>query len=822
MQSPHLLRRSRSLSIRTSLLAVVALLAGIACCNLGWTAYADWRALARAEERQEADAGANRFIAGLFEVLMERLATNNALQAQGPADAATLAEIATRRAAMQASFLAGRAVLAARDFPGRAELMTALDAALARANEARRQADAAIRQPRDARDAVLRQNFIPNLTASVNAALEVWFSASTALAADDPVLTRLTVIKQLGWRMRDTAGLERSSIASAITAGQPVAAERLAANAGIRAAVDSLWLTFNNLAPAADPATPQVLRAAAAMAEREYFSGFRPLVDQQVQAGAAAPGGRYPITVADFVATTTAQLGTLLEVMHAAGRASEAHGTGVVATERAALGLALALLGVALLAALLAGWLVIQRVARPLARLEAATTRLAAGEYDVAVPGADSGDEVGRLGRAILVLQQGLAEREALRATQESDRYQAAAQTRAAVQRMAEQIEAAATTASSAISQTNASLVTEAVSLAGATEMVATRAATVNQMAERVLADTGAGAAAAEELSVTIRDVATQIGAASSAVRRAVERTEASQSTIQGLSEAATRIGDVVRLIASIASQTNLLALNATIEAARAGDAGKGFAVVASEVKALAGQTARATEEIGRQVADIGDATGRAVAAVAEIAAAIQDTDAATATIADAMEQQGQATAEIARTVAGTTASARGVSTEIAEVSSVLAEAGNRATAIRGAAAQAEAAAVALRTELVRIVRTSTPEADRRDATRLPGQGRAMLQLGSDQWHTSLVNLSWGGAALAPPAGVALPRAGQAGWLRMDGGSVGWPCTVLDATAELVRLRFEKFGQPEREALDRALREAEGRAAEASGQRAAA
>lgn len=132
---------------------------------------------------------------------------------------------------------------------------------------------------------------------------------------------------------------------------------------------------------------------------------------------------------------------------------------------------------------------------------------------------------------------------------------------------------------------------------------------------------------------------------------KAVEEANRTNQTVQGLSAAAQKIGDVVKLISDIASQTNLLALNATIEAARAGEAGRGFAVVANEVKSLASQTAKATEEISAQVAAMQGATGEAVQAIASIGDTIASINEIATTIASAVEQQGAATLEIARNV---------------------------------------------------------------------------------------------------------------------------------------------------------------------------
>jgi methyl-accepting chemotaxis protein len=156
-------------------------------------------------------------------------------------------------------------------------------------------------------------------------------------------------------------------------------------------------------------------------------------------------------------------------------------------------------------------------------------------------------------------------------------------------------------------------------------------------------------AAATEELSASVGEIARQVAGAAQAAARAVDRADATSERIRSLTEAAAQIGNVVQLIQEVAGRTNLLALNATIEAARAGEAGKGFAVVASEVKALATQTTRATEEIGRQIGHIQTATQETVGAIQGIAAVIGEIRSISTAIAAAVEEQGAATAEIAR-----------------------------------------------------------------------------------------------------------------------------------------------------------------------------
>jgi len=171
----------------------------------------------------------------------------------------------------------------------------------------------------------------------------------------------------------------------------------------------------------------------------------------------------------------------------------------------------------------------------------------------------------------------------------------------------------------------------------------------VSEAGAQANADVQAVAAAAEEMAASVEEITRRVAEAADVARRAVAEAKATDSTVRGLAEAASRIGDVVRLIGEIAGQTNLLALNATIEAARAGEAGKGFAVVASEVKNLAGQTAKATEEIGRQIAGMQSATNEAVEAIRGIGATVDRTSDIATAIAAAVEEQGATTREIAR-----------------------------------------------------------------------------------------------------------------------------------------------------------------------------
>ncbi|MGI9128537.1 MAG: methyl-accepting chemotaxis protein, partial [Roseomonas sp.] len=225
----------------------------------------------------------------------------------------------------------------------------------------------------------------------------------------------------------------------------------------------------------------------------------------------------------------------------------------------------------------------------------------------------------------------------------------------------------------------------------------------IGTSADRAREETGKVAAAAEELTSTVAAVSDQIRNSAAIAAQAVSDAGRTDAIVQGLSGAAEKIGDVVKLITAIAGQTNLLALNATIEAARAGDAGKGFAVVASEVKALATQTAKATEEISRQVNEIRSTSAEAVTAIQGIAQVVQRIDSIAAEAAEAIEQQGAATREIAQSIAAAAEGTSAVAGAVATVQGSMEAAGAPVTALgQHADAMAQQSAV-LQQEIVTL-----------------------------------------------------------------------------------------------------------------------
>jgi methyl-accepting chemotaxis protein len=213
-------------------------------------------------------------------------------------------------------------------------------------------------------------------------------------------------------------------------------------------------------------------------------------------------------------------------------------------------------------------------------------------------------------------------------------------------------------------------------------------------------------ATATEQLTASVNEISRQVQDSSRIARDAVGQAQRTDGRINDLSEAAQRIGNVVKLITAIAEQTNLLALNATIEAARAGEAGRGFAVVAQEVKALAAQTAKATEEISLQISGMQAATHQSVADIKEIGTTIGRISEIAAIIAAAVEEQGAATQEIARNVQQAAHGTQGVAANIADVKQVANETGTASSEVHASAQMLSAEGNKLKTEVERFLAT--------------------------------------------------------------------------------------------------------------------
>ena len=299
----------------------------------------------------------------------------------------------------------------------------------------------------------------------------------------------------------------------------------------------------------------------------------------------------------------------------------------------------------------LVGVLVISRnVAKPIADITHITEMVAAGNDSIAIPFSERRDEIGALARTIAVFQRAMRHNQELNRTVRNDaelRTQRQELMSSEVAHFSAEVEATLAKLGR-ISDQMLAASTQLASTADDASAKTQQAATASAEASANVRDI---ASAANELSASVNEIDRQVEQSNAIVNKAVNEAGRTNLAVKELGEAATRIDDVVKLITGIAEQTNLLALNATIEAARAGEAGRGFAVVAGEVKALAGQTSRATAEISAQIAGMQRATTRSIEAINAIEDIIREIGDISGAIAAAVTEQGAATTEIARSV---------------------------------------------------------------------------------------------------------------------------------------------------------------------------
>jgi methyl-accepting chemotaxis protein len=695
------LRRARRvvLTIRSTVIGCIAVLLLLLLASAGSQSWTALEARDATQQSIRVTELADQLIRAGSHWAVERGTVNGALGAPQPATPEQRRAIAEARANGDRALAIALKLLGA-SAAGRAQT----ERALARLAELRQRADAAIERPRAERDAKLQAEWFAGATALIMDAQRMRQAYAIDHHSAEKLLLRLPELRHHLWVISEYAGRERGMMNGIIAAGHPLTPQRLAplaeARGKLELAADGVALIVSGLAR--DGAAPDAV-AAIGRAEAALFRDFETTRSAVYAAGvAAAP---YQISPAEWFASSTRAIEAVLQASDAvsvavlraadtAGRNSLLSVTGTAAVMLAGLVLGL----VALL-------VISRRVLRPLAAMVAAMDRLAARDWSVEVPARGRGDEIGAMAQAVEVFKQNGIEHDRLAAAQAE--AQAVKARRAAVLETAiGGFQAMAGDLARSLATSATAMEAAARSLSGTAQSSTAQAAAVAAAAQQASANVQTVATAGEELAASVDEIARQVAAANKVTDEAVGVAREADRKVHGLAGAAERVGDVLKLIGAIAGQTNLLALNATIEAARAGEAGKGFAVVASEVKALANQTAQATEDIAVQIAAIRGTTEESVKAITGIGAVIGRISGYTSAIASATEEQSAATQEIARNVQQAAQGTHEVSQNIAGVSSAAGATTEASAQVLASAGALSNLAGALRTEVDRFVET--------------------------------------------------------------------------------------------------------------------
>jgi methyl-accepting chemotaxis protein len=690
-----------SLSVNALLKCVIAILAAAVTVVLALGAWESWNRLATVNRIATVTEASAHLFTALHNLRLDRAQSARSINADAISDPATGPYRKPREDEMPA-LKSGLSVLERLTFPNRDAVVTELAARTKKLADLHQESDAAVRLPKAQRRPGLAQDFLSETTALLNLIEKVSSQMTRLVKLEDALIDQLMEVKQLAWVARGAAGDASLSVSNPL-AGMPLPPDAFGLFMAHNAKVETAWQSIEELASGLPMPAP--FKAALEKVKQEYFG--REFTEQRTALVRQLTAGQKPDMTPDrWTPISVPRLAMLLGVADAALDFAKEHAAQQRSIATRSLWTQLGLLTGAVLLALGMMLVVSRRVTNPLRTIQQGMLKLAGGDLTAEVSFGDRKDEIGALAGSMQTFKDSMVETERLRAERRANEQRAGLQRKADMEKLADEFQSAVGSIVDAVSTASTELERAAGTLTKTAETTQQLSGVVASASEEASANVNSVASAAEEMSGSVHEIARQVQVSSKIAAEAVSQAEKTDARITELSNAASRIGDVVKLITAIAEQTNLLALNATIEAARAGEAGRGFAVVASEVKALAAQTAKATDEIGTQISSMQNATHESVAAIKEIGGTIGRIADIASAITIAVEQQGAATQEISRNVQQAAMGTAEVAANITDVSRGASETGSASSEVLGSAQSLARDSGRLRAEVEKFVNT--------------------------------------------------------------------------------------------------------------------